>query len=65
MAEFAEGSCLLCEGGSAEELFANLQLLLSDANARERWSGLGLSQAKKFSWERCASNTIDIYKEVS
>lgn len=65
MAEFAEGACLLCESGSAEELHANLQRLLSDADARKRWAGLGLSQARKFSWERCASDTIDIYKEVS
>ncbi|MEZ5571586.1 MAG: glycosyltransferase [Halioglobus sp.] len=64
MAEFAEGSCVLCNTGEAEELAANLAVLLGDAKARQYWSERGLLQARKFSWQRCAAETMDIYRDL-
>lgn len=64
MAEFAEGSCLLCEGGSAEELSAHLLTLLEDPQLRERWGQRGFEQSQKFSWARCARETVEVYQQL-
>jgi alpha-1,3-rhamnosyl/mannosyltransferase len=64
MAEFADGSCVLCETGDAEELSVQLQTLLGDAEVRRQWAERGLAQARKFSWQRCASETLAVYREL-
>jgi alpha-1,3-rhamnosyl/mannosyltransferase len=65
MAEFSDGSCLLCEGGSAEELATRLHGLLENPSEQERWGGLGLARSAAFSWERCAQETVEVYRQVS
>ncbi|MCB1845380.1 MAG: glycosyltransferase family 4 protein, partial [Halioglobus sp.] len=49
MAEFAQGSCVLCVDGHAAELSANIEMLLNDEQVRAAWAEKGLRQARKFS----------------
>jgi alpha-1,3-rhamnosyl/mannosyltransferase len=62
MAEFAEGACLLCDTGEAEELARKMEALLQSGEERNTWTEKGLRQAAKFSWARCASETAEIYR---
>ncbi len=65
MAEFAEGACLLCESGEAQELALRIEALLQSREERGDWVEKGLRQAAKFSWARCASETADIYRMLT
>lgn len=65
MAEFAEGTCMLCDTGQPEELAAKLEELLQSEALRSTWAEKGLKQATKFSWERCAAETAEIYHLLS
>ena len=65
MAEFAEGSCLLCDSGEPGELAGHLQSLLEDGSLRRSWGDRGRAQAQKFSWGRCARETAEIYRRFA
>jgi len=64
MAEFSQGSCLLCDTGEPEELAVKLQFLLESQTERYEWGQKGISQAAQFSWERCATETTEIYRQI-
>ena len=64
MAEFAQGSCLLCDTGEPEELAEKLEILLESQAARYEWGNKGIAQAAQFSWERCAAETTEIYRQI-
>jgi glycosyltransferase involved in cell wall biosynthesis len=65
MAEFSQGSCLLCDTGEPEELAVKLETLLESQTVRDDWAQKGMTQAAQFSWERCASETAEIYRQIS
>ncbi|NQX90345.1 MAG: glycosyltransferase family 4 protein [Halioglobus sp.] len=65
MAEFSETACLLCDTGEAEELALKLEALLQSSDARKTWADRGLRQAAKFSWARCARETMAIYQKIA
>lgn len=65
MAEFSDGACMLCDTGEPEELAHKLQSLLESESLRNDWSAKGLTQAAEFSWQRCAQQTVDIYRQLS
>jgi glycosyltransferase involved in cell wall biosynthesis len=64
MAEFAQGSCLLCDTGEPEELAEKLEILLESQVARYEWGNKGIAQAAQFSWERCAAETTEVYRQL-
>lgn len=64
MAEFSDGACMLCDTGEPEELAHKLQTLLESESLRDDWSAKGLAQAAAFSWQRCAQETVDIYRQL-
>jgi glycosyltransferase involved in cell wall biosynthesis len=64
MAEFADGNCVLCDTGDAQELSMHLEKLLSDSQARSYWGLRGLAQAQTFSWKRCAAETLEVYRDL-
>jgi alpha-1,3-rhamnosyl/mannosyltransferase len=39
--------------------------VLSSAELREDLAARGLDQARRFSWERCARETLDVYRELA
>jgi len=65
MAEFSQGSCMLCDTGDPEELAVKLQFLLESQTERCEWGNKGIAQAAQFSWERCAAETTEIYRQIS
>jgi glycosyltransferase involved in cell wall biosynthesis len=65
MAEFSQGACVLCETGEPEELATKLDTLLHSSSMRDEWAGKGLKQAARFSWERCASETAQVYRSIA
>lgn len=64
MAEFSQGACLLCDTGEPQELAHKLQSLLENQALRESWARRGVLQAANFSWERCAKETAEIYRQL-
>jgi len=65
MAEFSQGACMLCDTGQPEELALKLEALLESPLERDEWAEKGLRQAARFSWERCAAKTAEIYRMLS
>ncbi len=46
--------------------FSNeIKLLLADKNKQEELRQKGFKQAKKFSWEKCAGETLELYTNIS
>lgn len=65
MAEFSRGACLLCDSGEPAELALKLRQLLEDEAERERWGHLGRERSTDFSWERCARETLQVYRQCT
>lgn len=42
----------------------SIKSILSDKTIQKNLSKMGLEQAKKFSWQRCAEETLNVYEEV-
>lgn len=65
MAEFTNGNVILVERNNDEELNAELGELLTNGQKRQELAMAGLQRSREFSWERCADETIDIYKAIN
>ncbi len=63
--EVVGGAGLLCNPGEAEEISYNLEKILYDEELRENLIKKGYQQEKKFSWERCAQETYEVYSRLS
>lgn len=61
MAEFAQGSVLLHENNT-ESLAHQLAALIENAELRQAYAAKGLTRSADFSWEKCAQQTVDVYK---
>lgn len=64
MAEFADGACILCDSAEAGELADRLLSLLDSAAARKQWGERGRERSLRFSWQRCAAETANVYRQV-
>ncbi|SHM56738.1 alpha-1,3-rhamnosyl/mannosyltransferase [Pseudomonas asturiensis] len=64
MAEFTQGCAVLVERGNHEQLAAHLNDLLGNETLRNAVAQAGLARAQAFSWQRCARETLDIYRAV-
>lgn len=62
--EVVGDSALICEALDIETLTLLIQKSIEDTTWRELAIINGLSQAKTFSWQRCAAETIHAYKQV-
>lgn len=49
----------------ADELVAAMAMLATDAGARSGLAERGLANARRFSWKKCASETLDICREAA
>lgn len=49
---------------SSEELVVKIELLLKNRNRREELIALGKEELKKYSWRKCAQETLDFLKEI-
>ncbi len=44
-----------------EEMAAAMNKVLTDKNLREQLRQRGFKQAKKYSWEKCGQQTLEVY----
>ena len=62
--EVAGEAAAMCDPKDVDTLSELINRALQDDNWRERAVKKGLLQAAKFSWQRCATETAAVYKEV-
>jgi glycosyltransferase involved in cell wall biosynthesis len=62
--EVAGKAALLVNPEKEQEIAKALKKLLSDKKLQARLTKSGLEQAKKFSWDKCAQETIKVYESV-
>lgn len=64
MPEVAGDAAVLVDPTSVDEIRQGLERLMTDANLRNELRERGSIQARLFSWERTARQTVDVYHEV-
>lgn len=50
---------------SKDDLIQKLELILTDSSLRQKNVKLGFEQGKKFTWDKCVSETLDFYASIS
>ncbi len=63
--EVAGDAALLVDSQDVDAIAAAMQRLLSDENLRAELSRRGLENVKRFSWEKCAAETLAIIEQVA
>jgi glycosyltransferase involved in cell wall biosynthesis len=64
MPEIAGEAALLVDPYDIESLISVTHRLLTNRSLRDEMIALGLQRARRFSWNRCADETVAVYKEV-
>jgi glycosyltransferase involved in cell wall biosynthesis len=62
--ELAGDAALFIEGTNPNELAERIKELMTDKTLQKKLRGEGKKQAKKFTWEKCAKETIAVYQAV-
>ena len=62
--ELANGSALMCDPDDISSIAYTIQQALSDSQLRESLIEKGFKRVKDFSWEKCARETVEVYREV-
>jgi glycosyltransferase involved in cell wall biosynthesis len=62
--EVCGDAALYCDPHSPKDIAEKIQHLVNDAELQERLRKKGLEQAKKFTWEKCAAETLVVIKKV-
>jgi glycosyltransferase involved in cell wall biosynthesis len=62
--EVAGNAAMLVDMRNPEECLRGLKKLLSDRSLREHYIAAGRERIKLFSWEKTASETLEVYKSV-
>lgn len=65
MPEVAGDAALLVDPLNAEELAFGIETVLGKESLRAEMRKKGLVRASSFSWERCAKETIEVYRKVA
>jgi glycosyltransferase involved in cell wall biosynthesis len=60
--EIAGDAARLVEPSSEAQLTEAMRTLVADAAAREALATRGLAQAQRFTWERTAQATVEVYR---
>ncbi len=63
--EVAGDAAALIDPYNIEEIAHNISEILHDEERRKKMSEMGIERAGSFTWERCARNTMEVYKKVS
>jgi glycosyltransferase involved in cell wall biosynthesis len=64
LAEVAGGAAELFDPRDSAAITDALRRLLDDRPLRERLIEAGVERAREFSWERCAEQTLEVYRHV-
>lgn len=49
---------------SEKEILKSIESIVSDKELKSKLIRLGIKQSTKFSWEKCANQTLDVYKKL-
>ena len=62
--EVVGDAAIKVDPNNIEELCSKMNLILDDSELQDKMRRKGLIQAKKYSWEKCASETLKVYKSL-
>ncbi len=62
--EVAGDGAHLVDPHDVQDIRAGMTLLLEDLAVADRYRSAGLTRASEFSWQRCARETVAVYREV-
>ena len=62
--ELANGSALICDPDDLDSIAYTIQQVMSNSQLRNSLIEKGFKRVKDFSWERCAAETLAVYKKV-
>jgi glycosyltransferase involved in cell wall biosynthesis len=62
--EVAGDAAILVDPADAAALAAAMSLVINTPELRDRMRTLGIEQARKFSWQRAAQQTVGVYRQV-
>ncbi len=65
MPEVGGDAVLYVDPVKDQDIANKLSIVMNDKNVREEMIAKGFKQAKKFSWERCAKETIEAYSQIA
>lgn len=64
MPEVAGEAAFYVDPHSEKDIKDKLRLVMEDKGSRDKLIKAGFDQAKKFSWEKCAQETVHIYQQL-
>ncbi len=64
MPEIAEGSGLPVDSNNVQDIYEKMNELYQNDQLRKELSIKSLERAQQFSWEKCARETLDLYRKV-
>jgi len=62
--EVVGGAGLTFDPYSVDQIEQAIRTITTDKKLREKYSKLGLAQAKKFSWEKMAKEVLKVFERV-
>jgi len=62
--ELADGAAVLVNPESVEDIAAGICRVIEDAKLRERLHAAGRQRAERFTWERCARETLGVLEAI-
>lgn len=62
--EVVGSAAVLVDPNNTENIIRGIMKILTDKNKRKRLIQAGLERARNFSWEKCAEETVEVYKKV-
>lgn len=64
MDDVLNGAAIFVASRAPNEIADSVERLLDDADARLEWRTKGLEHSAKFSWDRAAAETVEVYREL-
>lgn len=64
LVEIGQDACLYFDPKSSNDLAEKIKLILNDKKVRDELIKLGYKQAQKYSWEKCAKETLSLYEKI-
>ena len=62
--EIAKDSCLFVDPDNPDDIAEKINTLFNEREVRNKLIKKGYEQSKKFSWEKTATKTLDVYRKV-
>ena len=62
--ELVGEASLLVNPKNEEEIAKNIEIILTNKGERQELRDKGIKRAKEFTWEKCAEETLEVYKSI-